>query len=181
MIKIGEREPYIGGIRYIFHNTALQPRGAFSVFSGHPCTNNVTRNNVFDCPGTLTGRREPAVPSDLDYDLFTGIHLVEGYERHGRGGNPAFIESPRLEFYPALTTTRIEWGVTTTVHDGKELRVMDKVITVPNPIIDTGIVIPNFSDGYMGEAPDIGAFERGAPPLLFGRHPGGRDGYAPWE
>ena len=82
MIKIGERDPYIGGRRYVFHNTGLQPRGAFSVFSGHPATNIVSRNNIFDCPGTLTGRREPASPSDLDYDLFTGIHLVDGYEEH---------------------------------------------------------------------------------------------------
>lgn len=181
MIKLGEREPFIGGRRYVFHNTALQPQGAFSVFSSHPLTNVVSRNNVFDCPGTLTGRREPAVPSDLDYDLFTGISLVPGYEEHGISGKPAFVESTSLEFYPAPTTTRIEWGVTTTVHDGKELRVTDKVMTVPNPIIDAGIRIPNFNDVFAGEAPDLGAFERGAPPILFGRKAGGRTELAPWE
>ncbi|MBN1291669.1 MAG: right-handed parallel beta-helix repeat-containing protein [Candidatus Latescibacteria bacterium] len=181
MIKIGERDPYIGGIRYIFHNTALQPCGAFSVFSGHPCTNNVTRNNIFDCPGTLTGRREPAVPSDLDYDLFTGIHLVTGYEEHGFGARPAFVESQKLEFYLAPTTTKIEWGVTTTVHDGKELRVTDKVMTIPNPAIDAGIPIPNFNAGYKGNGPDLGAFERGAPPLKYGRHALEYNISAPWE
>jgi len=183
MIKIGERDPYIGGVKYIFHNTALQPRGAFSVFSGHPCTNNVTRNNIFDCPGTLTGRREPAVPSDLDYDLFTGIHLVEGYEKHGIRGKPSFVESLSPEFYLAATTTRIHWGVTTTTHDGGELRVTDKVMTVPNPAIDAGIRLPNFNDDFAGEAPDLGAFERGRPPLKFGRHAYGEGEMfvAPWE
>ncbi len=181
MIKLGERDPYIGGVKYIYHNTALQPRGAFSVFSGHPCTNNVTRNNIFDCPGTLTGRREPAIPSDLDYDLFSGIHLVEGFEKHGVRGKPAFVESYALEFYPAPTTTKIEWGRTTTIHDGQNLTVTDKVMTVPNPVIDAGIRLPNFNDGYKGNGPDLGAFERGTPPLKFGRHADGTPKNAPWE
>ena len=181
MIKIGERAPYIGGIKYIYHNTALQPSGAFSVFSGHPCTNNVTRNNIFDCPGTLTGRREPVIPSDLDYDLFTGIHLVQGYEKNGVRGRPAYIESEKPEFYPAATTTMIKWGRTTTVHDGQELRVTDKVFIVPNKVIDSGLRLPNFNDGYQGEGPDIGAFERGNPPLKYGRHADKPAGYAPWE
>jgi len=180
MIKIGEREPFIGGIKYIYHNTALQPRGAFSVFSGHPCTNNVTRNNIFDCPGTLTGRRDPVIPSDLDYDLFTGIHLVSGYEKHGVRGKPAFIESYALEFYLAPTTQKIEWGRTTTVHDGKELRVTDKVMTVANPAIDSGLPLPNFNDDFKGDGPDLGAFERGNAPIKFGRHADGSPENAPW-
>ena len=181
MIKIGENAPYIGGIKYIYHNTALQPRGAFSVFSGHPCTNNVTRNNIFDCPGTLTGNREPVIPSDLDYDLFTGIHLVPGYEKHGIRAKPAFVESYNLEFYLAPTTTKIEWGRTTTVHDGKQLTVTDKVMTIPNPAIDTGIRLPNFNDDFTGDGPDMGAFERGNQPLGFGRHGDGSPSNAPWE
>lgn len=181
MIKLGERDPYIGGRRYVFHNTSLQPSGAFSVFSSHPCTNVVSRNNIFDCPGTLTGTREPAVPSDLDHDLFNGISLVPGYERHAVHGKPSYAHSYGLEFYPAPTTTRIEWGVTTTEHDGKKLSVTDKVVTVPNPVIDAGIPIPNFNDGFKGKAPDLGAFERGNPPLRFGRHGGVPGVYAPWE
>jgi len=181
MIKIGERDPYIGGIKYIYHNTALQPRGAFSVFSGHPCTNNVTRNNIFDCPGTLTGNREPVIPSDLDYDLFTGIHLVPGYEKNGIRAKPAFVESYNLEFYPAPTTTKIEWGRTTTVHDGNQLTVTDKVMTIPNPVIDSGVRLPNFNDGFSGKGPDLGAFERGTSPLGFGRHADGSPSNAPWE
>ena len=181
MIKLGERDPYIGGRRYVFHNTALQPRGAFSVFSSHPCTNVVSRNNIFDCPGTLTGTREPAVPSDLDYDLFNGIPLVPGYESHGIHGKPSFIPANGLEFYLAPTTSRIEWGLTTTVHDGKKLTVTDKVITVPNPAVDAGIPIPNFNDDFKGSRPDLGAFERGNPPLRFGRHAGVSGVYAPWE
>ncbi len=50
MIKTGERGEYRGGRRFVFHNTALQPNGAFHVFSGHVNPNTVTRNNIFDCP-----------------------------------------------------------------------------------------------------------------------------------
>jgi hypothetical protein len=40
-----------------------------------------------------------------------------------------------------------------------------------------------FNDGYVGKAPDLGAFEVGAPPLQFGRRAYLRwdEGWAPWE
>ena len=34
--------------------------------------------------------------------------------------------------------------------------------------VDRGVRIPNFNDNYSGRAPDIGAEEKGAPPLLLG-------------
>jgi hypothetical protein len=34
--------------------------------------------------------------------------------------------------------------------------------------IDRGVAIPNFNDNYVGRAPDIGAEEKGATPLVFG-------------
>jgi hypothetical protein len=181
MIKLGEKEPYIGGRRYIFHNTALQPSGAFSVFSNHPCTNTITRNNIFDCPGTLTGKAEPAIPSDLDYDLFTGIHLVPGYEAHGVRRKPAYVHSYALEFYLAPTTTKIDWGTTTTTHGDQTLTVTDKIVTIPNPAIDAGEIIPGFNGNFKGRGPDLGAFEVGNPPIKFGRHAVEPHVIAPWE
>ncbi len=181
MIKLGEREPYIGGRRYVFHNTALQPKGVFSVFSSHPCTNIISRNNIFDCPGPLTGRREPPISSDLDYDLFTGIDVVGIYEEHSIRIKPSYITSQKLEWYLFPTTKQIIWGVTTTEHDGKKLSVTDKVVTVPNTAIDAGILIPGFNDDYKGKGPDLGAFERENPPLKFGRYAMEASGYAPWE
>jgi hypothetical protein len=35
--------------------------------------------------------------------------------------------------------------------------------------VDRGVRIPNFNDNFSGSAPDIGAEEKGAPPLVFGR------------
>ncbi len=37
-----------------------------------------------------------------------------------------------------------------------------------SPGAGAGQAIPNFSDGYSGQAPDIGAHRRGAPPLGYG-------------
>ncbi len=37
-----------------------------------------------------------------------------------------------------------------------------------SPGLDAGTVIPNFSEGYKGAAPDMGAHEAGTPPMELG-------------
>ena len=181
MIKVGERDEFGGGRRFVFHNTALQPEGAFHVFSGHINPNTVTRNNIFDCPGRLTSSRAPDPPGDLDYDLFTGMDRGAAKERHGLRGKPAFIHSYALEFYPASTTTKIQWGKVRFEIGGKTVSITDPVVTVPNPVIDAGIPLPGFNDNFSGSAPDLGAFELGRPPLRFGRRARLENHWAPWE
>jgi hypothetical protein len=180
MIKVGQRDEFGGGRKFVFHNTAVQPKGAFHVFSGHVNPNTVTRNNIFDCPGRLTSSRKVQIPCDFDYDLFTGSDRGIARERHGIRGNPAFIKSYGLEFYPASTTTRIKWGKVPTKFGDKTITLTDPVTTVSNPIIDSGVRIPNFNDNYAGKAPDLGAFELGRPPIRFGRR-ATSDIWAPWE
>ena len=101
-------------------------------------------------------------------------------ERHGIRGNPAFVKSYGLEFYPASTTTKIKWGKVPTKFGDKTVTLTDPVTTVPNPVIDSGVRIPNFNDDYAGKAPDLGAFELGRPPIRFGRR-AASDIWAPWE
>jgi hypothetical protein len=151
------------------------------VFSSHPATNTVTRNNIFDCPGPLTAREKPAIPGDLDHDLFTGIWMAAGYGQNVIRQKPAYVHSYALEFYLAPTTTKIHWGETTTMHGEKEFKVTDKLISIPNPAIDAGVVIPGFNDDFQGKGPDMGAFETGNPPLKFGRRAGAPLDHAPWE
>ena len=180
MIKVGERDEFGGGRKFVFHNTAIQPKGAFHVFSGHVNPNTVTRNNIFDCPGRLTSSREVETPCDFDYDLFTGMDRGIARERHGIGGNPSFINSYALEFYPSSTTTTIKWGKVPMQQGDKTVTLTDPVTTVPNPVIDAGVVIANFNDDYAGQAPDLGAFELGRPPIRFGRR-AMENIWAPWE
>jgi hypothetical protein len=181
MIKVGQRDEFGGGRRYVFHNTALQPKGAFRVFSTHVCPNTVTRNNIFDCPGPLTGLRKPDIPSDFDYDVFTGLSMGLGHEKHGIRQKPAFVRSQKLEFYLAPTLTTVKWGKVPVERGGETVILTDPVVTIPNPAIDAGIRIPGFNDDFNGEGPDMGAFERGNPPLRFGRHARDPANLAPWE
>ncbi len=180
MIKVGEKDEFGGGRKFVFHNTSIQPKGAFHAFSSHVNPNTVTRNNIFDCPGRLASSRQVDIPSDFDYDLFTGMDRGIARERHGIRGNPVFIKSYGLEFYPASTTTRIKWGKVPVQQGDRTVNLTDPVITVPNSVIDSGVRIPNFNDDYAGKAPDLGAFELGRPPIRFGRR-AMSDIWAPWE
>ena len=183
MIKVGGKDEFRGGRRFIFHNTAIQPSGAFCVVSNGAVPNCVTRNNVFDCPGRLVSSGPAEPPSDFDYDFFIGTERGAAQERHGvrlRWNQGGFVESYGLEFYPSATVTRMEWGKVRIPFNGKERTVTDPVVTVSNPIIDAGVVIHGFNDDFSGKAPDLGAFELGRPPLKFGRRAGGTV-WAPWE
>ncbi len=183
MIKVGGRDAFRGGRRFVFHNTALQPGGAFDVISNGAVPNCVTRNNVFDCRGNLVSSRSAKPSSDFDYDFFSGNSRGAAREKHGvsmhwnQGG---FAKSYYLEFYPSATVTRMQWGKVPMSVAGRRRNVTDPVVTTPNPIIDAGVVIPGFNDDFAGKGPDLGAFELGRPPLKFGRR-AGQTVWAPWE
>ncbi|MBT5832532.1 MAG: hypothetical protein HOH77_20270 [Candidatus Latescibacteria bacterium] len=180
MIKTGQRNEFGGGRKYIFHNTGLQPNGAFHIFSGHPDPNTVTRNNIFDAPGRLASSREVDVDGDYDYDFYTGYDRGRAKEPHRLRGNMAYIPSHYLEYYPAPVTTKIQWGKIAVKQGGIERNITDPIMTVPNPVVNGGIPIPNFNEGFTGSAPDVGAFEIGLPSLRFGRR-AYNNIWAPWE
>ena len=129
----------------------------------------------------MTGLNKPDSPSDFDYDVFTGLRMGLGHEKNSIRQKPAFVRSQNLEFYLAPTLTTVKWGKVPTERGGETVILTDPVVTIPNPAIDAGIRIPGFNDDYTGKGPDMGAFERGNPPLRFGRH--GREPaiLAPWE
>ena len=183
-IKTGERDEFGGGRRFVFHNTALQPRGIFTAFTSHVNPNCVTRNNVFDCRGALATKQEKEPASDYDYDFFSGSERGTAKEKHGVSGPVGFLPSYALEFFPAARVSAVKWGkVETDMGGGQRRSITDPVVTRPNPVIDAGEVLPNFNDGFAGKAPDLGAFEAGRPPLQFGRRAylAWNDGWAPWE
>ena len=180
MIKTGQRGEFGGGRKFIFHNTGLQPRGAFTVFSGHPDPNTVTRNNIFDAPGRLASSQEVEPPGDYDHDFYNGSDRGRARERHGVRGRVAYLNSHYLEWYPAPVVTRVEYGRIPVEVGGRQVEITDPVLTVPNPVIDAGARLPNFNDDFSGRGPDLGAFEVGRPPLRFGRR-AAANLWAPWE
>ena len=99
-------------------------------------------------------------------------------------GPVGFLPSYALEFFPAARVSAVKWGKVETDLGGGQMRsITDPVVTRPNPVSDAGEVWPNFNDGFAGQAPDLGAFEVGRPPLQFGRRAylAWNDGWAPWE
>jgi len=162
------------GWRFIFHNTALQPRGALDVFSGHELHNAVTRNNIFYCRGRTYPQERGEPLNDFKNDL-TGGYLGGGFVRS------MFLASERPEWFLAPTMNRIQWGRVEYSRNGKDLAITDPLVQAKNPAVDRGARLPGFNDGHTGEAPDIGAFETGLAPLRFGREMAPGFSRGPWE
>ena len=170
----GERVSTGLGFRFIFHNTALQPKGGLDVFSSHELHNAVSRNNIFYARGRAYPRDAGEPRNDFSNDL-TGGYLGGGFVQS------MFLASERLEWYLAPTMNRIQWGRVQFTRDGREFAITDPMGPVKNPAIDAAARLPGFNDEFGGQAPDIGAFENGLPPLRFGREMAPGFARAPWE
>ena len=170
----GERVSTGLGYRFIFHNTALQPRGPLNVMSDHELHNAVSRNNIFYCPGRIYPQDWGEPHNDFQNDL-TGNLL-------GGGGlvRSMFLPSEGLEWYLAPSMNMVQVGRVLEVTK-KVVVDDDPVVPVPNPAIDKGVRLPGFNDDFTGAAPDIGAFENGRTPLRFGREMAPGFSRAPWE
>jgi hypothetical protein len=162
------------GYRFIFHNTALQPKGALDVFTGHELHNAVTRNNIFYSRGRTYPSDSGAPHNDFKNDL-TGGYLAGGFVRS------MFLPGERLEWFLAPTMDRIQWGRIEYSRNGRDFAITDPLVQAKNPAIDKGVRIPGFNDEFTGAAPDIGAFETGLAPLRFGREMAPGFTRPPWE
>lgn len=162
------------GHRFIYHNTALQPKGGLDVFSSHELHNAVTRNNIFYARGRSYPQDRGEPRNDFKNDL-TGGFLGGGFVAS------MFLPSERNEWFLASTMNKIQWGRVEFTHNGKTTAITDPMIQARNPAIDAGVRIPGFNDEFTGSAPDIGAFETGLPPLRFGRDMAPDFQHAPWE
>jgi hypothetical protein len=162
------------GYRFIFHNTALQPNGGLDVFSNHELHNAVSRNNIFYARGRSYPPERGAPANDFKNDL-TGAYLGGGFVRS------MFLPSDRFEWYLAPSVNRIQWGRAEYKQNGQSFFITDPMVQVKNPALDAGVRLPGFNDQYTGDAPDIGAFETGAPPLRFGREMAPDFTRPPWE
>jgi hypothetical protein len=149
-LKAGANRGFGGGRAYLFHNTFLQGNGGVSTgFSsnGGPLMNHVSRNNILHVKNeersSIAEKQDGSWGNDFDYDLYNGrITNVSGtHEQHGIRGVPVYAADNDPGVY-ALDTA--------------------------SPGYDAGLRLPNFNDGYVGAAPDIGAQEAGASPLEFG-------------
>lgn len=156
-LKMGGAPLTGGGRAYVFHNTILQPPGppeaggpigcaeGLNQSGGPELLSIVSRNNILHVRnrGGYSIRDASKQPThDYDYDLLSGKVVSAGeQERHGVIGVPVYAAARSAG---------------------------DFSLAPGSPGFDAGVPIPNFNDGFQGQAPDMGACEAGTAPLEFG-------------
>lgn len=145
-------EDWMTGPMYIFHNTLFRsdewlPTGGLG--GNRIVKHTVSRNNILHVrtpQGHSASAAKQNVDNDFDYDLYNG-QVPQGHEAHGVRGEPVYAAG--AGFDPATKTGRFQ-------------------LAPDSPGAGAGQPIPNFSDGYRGKAPDVGAHQRGAPAIQYG-------------
>lgn len=143
---------WMTGHMYVFHNTIFQevewlPQGGLG--GNRIVKHVVSRNNILHVRAadaysiSENGRN---TDNDFDYDLYNG-RVPNDQEAHGILGEPVYASS--AGFDPTTMTGRFQ-------------------LTPDSPGAGVGAAIPNFSYGFTGPAPDMGAHQRRMPPLHFG-------------
>jgi hypothetical protein len=158
----------------VYHNSIVAPRHAFQ--SSTTWQNGILRNNLFlgfRGSAVHTGSAHPK--TSLDYN---------GYRKAGSGGLIRWDDGTGFRTYATLNafhegTGFEEHGIMvdisifekaappvegTTYEQGS----MDLSLKAGSPAVDTGVVLTNVNDGYTGNAPDLGCFERGKPKPHYG-------------
>jgi len=145
-------EHWMTGHQYIFHNTLFRsddylPAGGLG--GNRIVKHTVSRNNILHVrtpEDRSASEAKQNVDNDFDYDLYNG-QVPQGQEAHGILGEPVYAAD--AGFDSATKTGRFQ-------------------LAPSSPGAGAGQPVPNFSDGYTGSAPDIGAHRRGAPPMRYG-------------
>jgi len=153
-IKMGyaTSEDWMTGHMYVFHNTVYRsdewlPTGGLG--GQRLLKHVVSRNNILHVRGPKdhsVSNNRMNVDNSYDYDLYSG-RIPEGIESHGVAGAPVYVEG--AGFDPATKAGNFRLAPT-------------------SPGVGAGEVIPNFSDGFTGKAPDIGAHFRGEAQIQYG-------------
>jgi len=146
-VKMGNagNESYQTGQIYIFNNTCFQS-DALGVGSGIGGGDRITkhcisRNTIIETRGSKDNK-----DNDFDYDMFNGI-APSGTEIHGLRSKPVYVSGAGFD---------------------SRTRTGNFQLSTSSPGYDRGVIIPNFTDGYMDRKPDMGAHENGHPDIQYG-------------
>jgi hypothetical protein len=153
-LKMGfaSSEEWMTGHIYVFHNTMYRsdewlPLGGLG--GDRLVKHVVSRNNILQVRTTRNqslSRNRENVDTSYDHDLFNG-RIPEGVEPHGMRGEPVYVEGSGFDPATGSGLFRLAPG---------------------SPGAAAGEVIPNFSDGYSGKAPDVGAHYRDEARIQYG-------------
>ncbi|MEO8125481.1 MAG: hypothetical protein ABI822_00240, partial [Bryobacteraceae bacterium] len=131
-------------------------------------------------------------PSNIQAD-YSGLMLAQGGRRGAGGGGPP--PNPTLQVRRFGTLAEYSQGTKQDTHsvavdydifmnvrklDAKDLKSVQKLYKAEDfdfrlkprsAAIDRGINLPNVTDGFAGQAPDLGALEAGQAPPHYGPRP----------
>jgi len=164
--------PNIGGWKrghssygcFFFHNTTITAGTSGndvindSGDTTYPSQKMFQRNNIFMATGNIFWNVKNS-SNDYDYDLAIstiGADYAGNYDGSSYSTLSAFRSGTGQEMHGLSTDPLLKTDLT---------------LSSSSPAIDKGVVLPNFNDAnsawaYGGSAPDIGAFETGAPVTL---------------
>lgn len=145
-------ENWMTGHMYIFHNTIFRsdewlPTGGLG--GNRIVKHTVCRNNILHVRTPRDRSASEAkqnIDNDFDYDLYNG-RVPADQEKHGVPGEPVYTAGAGYD--SATNTGQFQ-------------------LAPGSPGAGAGQAIPNFSSGYRGAAPDIGAHQRGPAAMRFG-------------
>lgn len=145
-------EQWMTGHMYVFHNTLFRadewlPTGGLG--GTRILKHVVSRNNILHVrtdQNWSVSANEINSDNSFDHDLTNG-KIPKGVEGRGVRGEPVYV--PGAGFDEATKTGKFQ-------------------LAPESPGVGAGEVIPNFSDGFAGKAPDLGAHFRGELVLRFG-------------
>ena len=154
---------YGNGRTYVFHNTVIQPQqpaGAqYRLGSGSGVVNQndglyelISRNNIYTTYKpwrTILDDDVDSCTNDWDYDLYMG-----------KLGNNCSSRPHQSHGIHAANYDDIKFD------PGNGLE--EFALSSSSPGYDAGVQLPNFNDNAQGGGPDMGAFEAGSAPLVFG-------------
>jgi len=160
----------------LFHNTVVKKGVPWCVYTGDRVNNVVTRNNLF--VGTAANYAKeftaPMEICDFDYDAFAGGPFEKFAKWNGvqyrtfeefKADAPIENHASRVDAKGLFAS-----GVTApaSVETRYPVSVNDLRLASGSGAVDRGVYIPNVNDGFTGEAPDLGAYEIGAPLAHYG-------------
>jgi MYXO-CTERM domain-containing protein len=169
----------------VFHNTFVSSGTALSLHDNATSHHFTIENNLFVSATSATGRTMDWTGTiddgTFDYDGFFPDGIVDfayaatGYTKYAsfdaaRAAVPAFEPHGLLLVTPIFAS-----GLTAPADYKTTLTPPDVSLATGSNAIDTGIVLSNINDGFMGAGPDLGAIETGCPTPVYGPRAVGTD------
>jgi hypothetical protein len=166
-----------GGL--FIHNTIVKDKEPLLLYTPAEVHNCYYRNNLFvgrnaslgyDCDPQM-------VNCDMDYDGFAGgpfKSFLKFNRKSYRTVADARNSAPVYKHATVIDGDNIFAGglrAPTDYLKQYDNKLNDLRLRPGTPAIDAGEALPNFSDGFSGKAPDLGAYELGAPLPQYGPRP----------